>query len=104
MLVAVLVLGALHPARPWHTGVLGLAVLAYLLALHLAESRAAPGVLRAQRALLAAGAGLLILAVGAAALPGLPTGKASLLAGASAVIAAVLVAAIALPGTGGGQR
>ena len=38
--VAVLVLEAVHPSRPWHTALLGAALLAYLLAVHLAESRA----------------------------------------------------------------
>ena len=38
-----LALEAFHPARPWHTAVLGVALLAYLLATHLAESTGAPG-------------------------------------------------------------
>jgi hypothetical protein len=100
LLVAVLVLEALHPARPWHTGVLGLALVCYLLALHLVETRASPGVLKPQLPIVAAGLGLLALAVGAAALPGLPAGSAALLAGAVAVVAAVVVAALVLPGTG----
>jgi hypothetical protein len=102
MLVAVLVLEALHPARPWHTGVLGLALLGYLFATHLAETKARPRVLRGQLPLLAAGLGLLALAVGAAALPGHPSGAAALLATAVTVVAAVIVVALALPGTGRG--
>ena len=46
--VAVLGLEALHPARPWHTVVLGVAVLAFLLALHLAENADGPAILRPQ--------------------------------------------------------
>ena len=104
MLVAVLVLEALHPALPWHTAVLGLALLAYLFAVHLAETRAAPHALRGQLPLIAAGLGLLALAVGAAALPGHPAGAAALLATAVTAVAAVLVVALVLPGTGRGPR
>ena len=104
MLIAVLVLEALHPARPWHTAVLGLALLGYLFAVHLAETRAAPRVLRGQLPLIAAGLGLLALAVGAAALPGHPAGTAALLATAVTALAVVLVVALALPGTGPGPR
>jgi hypothetical protein len=104
MLVAVLVLEALHPARPWHTAVLGLALLAYLFAVHLAETRATPRALRGQLPLIAAGLGLLALAVGAAALPGHPAGAAALLATAVTAVAAVLVVALVLPGTGRGPR
>lgn len=104
MLVAVLGLEALHRARPWHTGVLGLALLGYLFAVHLAETRARPLVLRGQLPLLAAGLGLLALAVGAAALPGHPSGAAALLATAVTIVAAVIVVALVLPGTGQGRR
>ncbi len=40
--VAVLWLEVLHSSRPWHTAVLGAALIAYLLATHLAESGALP--------------------------------------------------------------
>jgi hypothetical protein len=104
MLAAVLVLEALHPARPWHTGLLGLALLAYLFAVHLAETKAGPRVLRSQIPLIAAGTGLLALAVGVAALPGHPAGAAALLATAVTAVAAVVVVALILPGTGSGPR
>ncbi|MBV9447242.1 MAG: hypothetical protein JO345_15275 [Streptosporangiaceae bacterium] len=71
-LIAVLWLEEQHPARPWHTAVLGAALIAYLLATHLAESGASPGVLRPQLRFLAIGAGL--LALGAAAGAGMVTG------------------------------
>ncbi len=96
MIVAVLVLEALHRSRPWHTGVLGVAVLAYLLAVHLTESGARPRTLAAQLPVLAAGLGLLVLAVAAAALPQ-PGGLPGELLRASAVAAAVVAAALALP-------
>ena len=43
-LIAVVWLEVLHRSRPWHTAVLGAALIAYLLATHLAESDASPGV------------------------------------------------------------
>jgi hypothetical protein len=97
MIVAVLVLEVLHPARPWHTGLLGIALLGYLLAVHLAETRAAPGVLRPQLPLLAAGAGLTALAVGAAALPGPPAGAVSSIVRLIAALAAVIAGGLIIP-------
>jgi hypothetical protein len=104
MIVAVLALEALHPARPWHTAVLAVALLAYLFAVHLAETRARLTVLRPQLPVLAAGIGLLALAVGVAALPGLPHGTPAALIRAAAITAAVIVAAMALPATAGRRR
>jgi hypothetical protein len=96
MVVAVLVLEALHRSRPWHTGLLGAALLAYLFASHLAESRARPAVLRPQAPLIAAGLGLLALAAGAAALPS-GTGSAADVLAMLAAVAAVAVAGLVLP-------
>ena len=94
LIVAVLVLEAVQPDRPWHTGVLALLLLAFLLALHLAESGAPAGVFRPQLPLLAAGLGLAALSVAAAALP--DSGGGGWLA-VLAAGAAVLVAGLALP-------
>ncbi len=91
--VAVLGLEALHPPRPWHTAVLGMVVLACLLALHLAENAAGPAVLRPQLPLIAAGLGLAAVSIGAALLPAAGPGWLTVIAAA----AAVLVAALALP-------
>lgn len=104
MLIAALALEAEHPARPWHTGVLAVALLGYLFAIHLAETHAGPRALRPQLPLIAAGLGLAAVAVGVAALPGKPTGAAALLAGGATAVAAVLVAALVLPGQGGGRQ
>jgi len=60
-LLAIVWLELLHSSRPWHTAVLGAALIAYLLVTHLAESDASPKALRPQAWLLAAGAGLLAL-------------------------------------------
>jgi hypothetical protein len=97
MIVAALALEALHHARPWHTAVLAAAVLAFLLAVHCAETRAPLRVLRVQLPLLAAGAGLIVLAAGAAALPPLGTGPAAVLLRVLAALAALVVGALALP-------
>jgi hypothetical protein len=96
MVVAVLVLEALHRSPPWHTGVLGAALVAYLSAVHLAESRAGPAALRPQLPLIAAGLGLLALCVGAAMLPA-ATGSAADLMAVLAALAAVAVGGLALP-------
>jgi hypothetical protein len=99
LIVGALVLEALHPSRPWHTAWLGVALLAYVLAVHLAETRARPSVLRAQLPTLAAGVGLLALAAGAAYLPALPTGAPSAALLTLAVIAIVVIGAMSVPGT-----
>jgi len=104
VVVGALVLEALHPSPPWHTAVLGIALLAYLLAVNLAETRARPRVLRAQLPVLAAGCGLLALAVGAAYLPALPSGASSALILTVAIIATAVIAAMSVPGTWRGGR
>jgi len=104
VVVGALVLEALHPSRPWHTAMLGVALLAYLLAVNLAETRARPRVLRAQLPVLATGCGLLALAVGAAYLPALPSGASSALILAVAIIATAVIAAMSVPGTWRGGR
>lgn len=96
-LIVVLWLEVLHPARPWHTAVLGAALIAYLLATHLAESDASPGVFRPQVRLLAVGAGLLALGAAAgaemvpAASPGAGSALLRLVAAGTLISAAVLV-------------
>ncbi|HEX9354245.1 MAG TPA: hypothetical protein VF933_10595 [Streptosporangiaceae bacterium] len=101
VLLGTLVLEALHPVRPWHTAVLGVALIAYLLATHLAESADGRGeaaaVLRGQAPVLAAGLGLLVLAAASALLPSAGTGLAGSWLRAAAAAAAVLACALALP-------
>jgi len=103
LIVAVLVLEALHPARPWHTAVLGVALLAFLLAAHLAETGARPATLAPQLPVVIAGLGLLALAVGAAALPALAAGPGATALRILAIVAAVLAGALALPTTSRGD-
>jgi hypothetical protein len=78
-LLAVLWLEVLHSSRPWHTAVLGAPLVAYLLSTHLAETDAAPRVLRPQARVLAAGAALLALGAGAGMLPAVAPGAGSAL-------------------------
>jgi hypothetical protein len=97
MSVAVLVLETLHKSRPWHTGILAIALTGYLLAVHLAETEASPSALRAQLPLLGAGVGLTALAVGAASLPGLAAGPGTTIIRTAAVVLAAIVAGLAIP-------
>jgi hypothetical protein len=100
--LAVLWLEVQHRARPWHTAVLGAALVAYLLAVHLDESRARPGALGRQAPLLAVGAGLLAAGAGAAMIPAVGAGAGPdwlrVLAAAAAVSAALLVVPVTRPG------
>jgi hypothetical protein len=95
--IAALALEALHHSRPWHTGLLAVALTAFLFAVHLAESGARPAVLRPQLPVLTAGFGLLVLCCGAALLPAAGTGAASGWLRAFAAVAAVAAGALALP-------
>jgi hypothetical protein len=104
MTVAVLVLEVQHPARAWHTGLLGLGLLGYLFAVHLVETGARARVLRPQLPLLAAGLALLALAVGAAAVPTLPSGSASAVVRVVAIAAAVVAGVLAVPAWLRGDR
>ena len=95
--VAALGLEALHASRPWHTALLGVVLLGFLLTVHLAETSARLSVFRPQIPLLAAGLGLAALSAGAAMLPALGTGSGSGLLAVIAAISAVVVGALALP-------
>jgi len=96
-LLGALVLEAQHRSRPWHTGLLGAALLGYLIATHLAESAAPRGALRRQLPVLAAGFGLLMLAAGAAFLPSAGTGLSADWLRVAAAVAAVAIGGLVLP-------
>jgi hypothetical protein len=96
-LIAIVWLEVLHPSRPWHTAVLGAALMAYLLTTHLAESDASPGVLRPQVRVLAAGAVLLALGAGAGMLPAAGPGAGSALLRLVAAGALIAAAGLVLP-------
>lgn len=97
MIVATLVLEALHRSRPWHTVVLAVALTGCLLAVHLAETDAHASTLRAQLPLLSSGIGLAALSIGAAALPGLAVGPVATLIRIAAVVLAAVAAGLAVP-------
>ena len=96
-LLGALLLEAQHRSRPWHTGLLGAALLGYLIATHLAESAASRGALRRQLPGLAAGFGLLVLAAGAAFLPSAGTGLSADWLRVAAAVAAVAIGGLVLP-------
>ena len=95
--IALVWLEVMHRSRPWHTAVLGAALIAYLLATHLAESDASPAVLRPQVRVLAVGAGLLALGAGAGMLPATGPGAGSALLRLVAAGALIAAAALVLP-------
>lgn len=97
MIVAVIGLEALHPPRPWHTAVLGVLLLGYLVALYLAESGARLAVFAPQLPLIAAGIALTALSVAAAALPTSAAGSGSGWIAVLAAVAAIVAVALALP-------
>jgi hypothetical protein len=94
---AVLWLEVLHASRPWHTAVLGAALIAYLLATHLAESGSLPRVLRPHTRVLAAGAVLLALGAGAGMLPAAAPGAGSALLRLVAAGALIAAGGLVLP-------
>ena len=97
LIVAVLVLEALHGSRPWHTAVLGVALTGYVLAVHLTETRAGAGVLRAQLPLLCSGIALTALSVGAAALPHFMAGSTDTAVRTVVLVVAVVAVGLAVP-------
>jgi hypothetical protein len=97
LVVASLGLEALHSSRPWHSAVLGVLMLGFLLAVHLAEASARPAAFRPHLPLLAVGVALAALSAGAAMLPALGAASGSGLLAVIAAIAAVVAAALALP-------
>lgn len=97
LIVAVIGLEALHPRRPWHTAVLGVVLLGYLLAFHRAESGAKVADFRPQLPLIAAGIALAAISVAAAALPTSTSGSGSGWLAVLAAIAAIVAAALTLP-------
>ena len=95
--IAIVWLEVQHPAPPWHTALLGAVLVAYLLAVHLAESGAPLGALRPQARVLAAGAALLALGAAAGMLPATGPGPASTLLRLVAAVALIAAAGLVLP-------
>jgi hypothetical protein len=93
--VSVVVLEAVHPSRPWHTGLLAIAVTCYLLAVHQAESAIPAAVFRGQTRVLLASVALVVVATAVAMVPasGSPSGWLEILA----ALAAMTAGGLALP-------
>src|SRR5262249_35212081 len=96
-LVAIVWLKVLHPARPWHTALLGAGLIAYLLVTHLAETDAPLATLRPQARVLGVGAVLLALGAGAEMLPAAGPGAGSALLRLVAAGALIAAAGLVLP-------
>jgi len=97
--VLVLWLEVLHRSRPWHTAILGVVLIAWLLTVHIAESAASPaGLLRRQARVLVPGLCLLALAAGASALPAVAPGSGAEVLEVLAAVAVIAAAILVLPG------
>jgi hypothetical protein len=94
--VGIVWLEALHPSHPWHTAILGLILIAYLLAAHLAESGSPVRALRPQTRALLLGVCLLAAAAGVGMISP-ATGSSGALLRVIAALAAILAAALVLP-------
>jgi hypothetical protein len=95
----VLWLEVLHQSRPWHTAILGVVLIAWLLTVHIAESDMAfAGLLRRQARVIAGGLCLLALAAGATALPAAAPGAAAEALLVLAAVAVIAAAILVLPG------
>jgi hypothetical protein len=93
--VAIVVLEAVHPSRPWHTGFLAVLVTCYLLAVHQAESAIPAAVFRGQARVLLTSLGLVVVATAVAMVPAsaAQSGWLEILA----ALAAMTAGALALP-------
>jgi hypothetical protein len=97
LIVVAVGLEALHPRRPWHTAVLGVVLIGYLITLHLTESNSRLAAFRPQLPLIIAGLCLTAISVGAAAIPASAGGTGSGWLAVLAAVAAVVAGALALP-------
>jgi len=95
--ITIIWLELLHRSRPWHTAVLGAALIAYLIAVHLAETGSTPAALRPQVPALAVGACLLALGAGAGMLHPAAAGAGSALLRVVAAVAVIVAAGLVLP-------
>jgi hypothetical protein len=93
--VSVVVLEAVHPSRPWHTGLLAIAVVAYLLAVHRAESVVPAAVFRGQARVMLTSLALVVVVTAIAMVPSsaAQSGWLEILA----ALAAMTAGALALP-------
>jgi hypothetical protein len=95
--IGILVLETLHRSHPWHTGLLAVLVICYLLAVNRAESAVPSAVLRGQARMLATSAALLVVVTGVAMVPSARTGALSGWLDILAALAAMAAGGLALP-------
>lgn len=95
--LSVVVMEALHKSRPWHSGLLGVLLVCYLLVVHQAESALPTGVFRGQRKVLTTSLVLLIVVTGVAMVPSARTGALSGWLEILAALAAMTAGGLALP-------
>lgn len=95
--VALVVLEALHPSRPWHTGILSALLICYLLAVHRAEALVPAAAFAGQRRVMSASLGLLALATGVAMLPSAGSGALSGWLEVLGALAAMAAGGLAVP-------
>ncbi len=97
--IAAAVAEALHTSRPWHTGVLAVLALGYLLAVHQAESGQPAKALRDQARTVSVGIGAVGVITGVAMLPAAGAGAGAVAAWleAAAALAAVVAGGLVLP-------
>ncbi len=93
--VSVVVLEAVHHSRPWHTGLLAIGVVAYLLAVHRAESAVPAAVFHGQTRVILTSLALVVVATAVAMIPSsaAQSGWLEILA----ALAAMTAGALALP-------
>jgi hypothetical protein len=95
--VAVVVLEALHPARPWHTGALAVALTGYLFSVHRGEAYTSSHLaLRRQAGALVLAAGSIVVITGLASVPGATSGPLSAGLEVLACVAALVAGAMAM--------
>lgn len=97
--VAVVVLEALHHRPPWHSGVLALVLIAYLLVVREAEAATHGPLFRGQVATGAACVVLVVLVTAVAALPSAGTGTLAGWLEAAGALGAVVAIGLVMPRT-----
>ena len=95
--LAVVGLEAVHHSRPWHTGLLAVLTMSYLVAVHETESPVPPDIVRKQVPAIVIGLPLVAAATGVAMLPAVGSGTASGPLEILSALAAIAAGVLAIP-------
>ena len=95
--VSVVALETLHRSRPWHTGLLALVVVCYLLAVYQSEPPVPAALVRGEARVLVVSLPLIAVATGVAMVPTAGSGATSGWLEIIAALAAITAGALALP-------